>query len=69
MTRLVDIRLPAPRVIDPPEFEEFQVGEVAVIITAEDGRSLLTEDGDIITVPLFDAFITANDNVFLVRVS
>lgn len=69
MTRLVDIRLPAPLVIDPPAFEEFRVGEVAVIITAEDGRALLTEDGDIITVPLFDAFITANDNVFLVRVS
>lgn len=68
MTRLVDIRLPGPVVVEPPSFEEYRVGEVEVILKAEDGRTILTEDGDGITVPLFDAFVTSNDQVFFVRV-
>lgn len=68
MSRLLDIRLPAPDVINPPSFEEYRVGEVEVILKAEDGRTLLTETGEGITVPLFDAFVTSNNQVFFVRV-
>jgi len=69
MTRLVEINLPAPRVIDPPSFEEYQVGEVSVIIAAEDGRVLLTEAGDPIAGPVFDVFETADNQIFFVRVA
>jgi hypothetical protein len=69
MSRLVDIRLPGPTIIDPPSFEEFQVGEVSVILATEADEEITTEAGDPLAGPVYRILETSNGLLFFSRVA
>lgn len=69
MTRLVDIRLPGPTIIDPPSFEEFQVGEIGVILATEAGAEITTEANDPLAGAVYRTLETSNGLLFFGRLA